>query len=332
MAAELRARTGGAPSAREHAAAPIALRTPHGLANRLRALAGCRALADERGAPLVVDWVRNGHCDRRFDDLFERRGWEAVRFAERGAPAEGPAGVRIDGSPCFTAVWAEHSREPEPDFCRRSVAYLRSLRPTAGLRERIDAYAEAHGLSECVGVHIRHTDNLSDHRKFAETEPSFDLEKVSRLDGFYALIDALCAGGRPVFVCTDAPDVAREVAARHDAVKIRPLRYDACATERHLRRRAGRGPLHWVGTRVRARLDARRGPRTWRTTPIEDGLIDLFLLGRCRSIVGTYYSSFSEIGALIGDVPLSVMEGAQPAPHAATGRIRALARGVGPVH
>jgi hypothetical protein len=73
-----------------------------------------------------------------------------------------------------------------------------------------------------------------------------------------------------------------------------------------------------------------RASSSWRTTSIGDALIDLMLLARCREIVGTYYSSFSEVSALIGDAPLSVMEATERVPSQSIRQIRAIASGALP--
>jgi hypothetical protein len=42
-----------------------------------------------------------------------------------------------------------------------------------------------------------------------------------------------------------------------------------------------------------------------RTTEIDIALADLILLGRFREVVGTCYSSFSKLSALLGNLPYS---------------------------
>lgn len=39
-----------------------------------------------------------------------------------------------------------------------------------------------------------------------------------------------------------------------------------------------------------------------------EGVVDFFCLSRCSEILGSYYSSFSEMAALYGDVPLTIMK------------------------
>jgi hypothetical protein len=51
-----------------------------------------------------------------------------------------------------------------------------------------------------------------------------------------------------------------------------------------------------------------------RTTAIDDALVDLYLLSRCRRVVATYWSSFGEMAAYVGGIPCSVMLGEHESP------------------
>lgn len=304
-----------------------------GLANRLRALVGCRALADGLGARLCVDWVANGACNARFDELFDCEGWETVRFVETSEferLRRNDDAILIEGAPWFTEIWAAHGGpfSSEGDFSRQALAHLRRLRPVRELQARIDAYLAVHELAECTGVHIRSTDNVHDYAVLARASAGFDRAKVSRLEGFIALIDARVAAGDCVFLSTDNQSVEQQIRARHEAVSSYSKAFDTRGFERHVKRNYERfGRLHRAVDRFRAAVARTPVESSWRTTSVGDGLIDLLLLSRCREIVGTYYSSFSEVSALIGDIPLAMMEGDRSVPDAFTERIRNHAAG-----
>jgi hypothetical protein len=304
-----------------------------GLANRLRALVGCRVLADALGAPLYVDWVANGACSARFDELFEYEGWEKARFvgtSEFERLRRNEEATLIIGEPWFTEIWASHGRSlsSEADFHQQALMHLRRLRPERELQARVDSFLAEHELAACTGVHIRSTDNVHDYEVLARSSAGFDREKISRLEGFMALIDARVAAGERVFLCTDNQSVEKQIRARHEAVSSYSKAYDTRGFERHVKRNYERfGLLHRAVDLFRAAGARPAAESSWRTTSVGDGLIDLLLLSRCREIVGTYYSSFSEISALIGDVPLAMMEGNRSVPHAFTERIRKVAAG-----
>jgi len=297
---------------------PVLLSAASGLANRLRALVGARALAEGMGVALWVDWRRNGACDAAFDELFEIDGWRDVRFvgaAEIEATACDAAAIRIDGCPWFTDLWSRHGPAPgdRDGFIRRAVALLRELRPTRPVRERVDAFLAGGALDACVGVHIRATDNVLDYDAAERADPVFDRRRVSHLAGFRTLIDARVAAGQGVFLCTDDRAIESELCARSDAVRchgkaFETREYDAFVKRTYGRFAGVRRVLH--GLRRRGAAEA-----SWRTTSVADALVDLLLLGRCGEIVGTYYSSFIEVAALMGDRPIAIMEGERPVSH-----------------
>jgi hypothetical protein len=299
-----------------------------GLANRLRALVGYRALASGSGAQLCVEWVSNGSCNARFRDLFEATGWEEVRFTSRSefeSLRRSDGAVEIVGEPWFTRIWHERGREfdSEADFNRKALAHLRALRPIPELSARIDAYLDAHDLAACTAIHIRSTDNVHDYAAMERADPDFEREKVSQLDGFMALIDARIAAGQGVFLCTDNPSIEAEIHARHAVVLSVAKEFESQRYERHVKRNyAIFGRVRRLADRTRYALGGRDPNVSWRTTSVADALVDLLLLSRCREIVGTYYSSVSEIAALIGDVPLAIMQGSRCVPHEFTERIR----------
>jgi hypothetical protein len=73
----------------------------------------------------------------------------------------------------------------------------------------------------------------------------------------------------------------------------------------------------------RPQLGAAAG--SWRTTSIEDAVVELYLLSRCKRVVGTYWSSFGWLAALIGQVPFLRVEGCDVVPHEGAGELVMLA-------
>ena len=299
-----------------------------GLANRLRALVGCRVLADLLGTRLCVDWVINGACNARFGDLFEKTGWEDVLFVETSEwqrLSRSDAGVVINGEPWFTEIWKTHCNEASSidDFNRSAVAHLQRLRPVSELRAQIDGYVAEHDLSSCTGIHVRSTDNVHDYENMARANPGFRMDRISKLEGFTALIDELVALGEPVFLCTDNDDIEQQILERHPGVLRHVKDYDTAGYERHVKKSFGRfGRLRRAADRVWSAFGRKSSDSTWRTTSVGDGLVDLLLLSHCREIVGTYYSSFSKVSALIGNSPLAIMEGTERVPNTFIEEIR----------
>jgi hypothetical protein len=104
--------------------------------------------------------------------------------------------------------------------------------------------------------------------RWAEKEPDFDRHSVSSLDGFMDEIRTRIRS-MPVFLSTDDAGLESMFQRRFPELVVFPKRYEQ------------------VGVR---------------TTPIADALSEMLLLGRCRRIVGTYFSAFSKFSAIWGEV------------------------------
>lgn len=89
---------------------------------------------------------------------------------------------------------------------------------------------------------------------------------------FYAKIDELIENDPSVriFLCTDDPDLKRAILEKYGKEKI---------LTREVR------PRYAIGG-------------------FEDGVIDMFLLSKCRQLYGTICSGFVELASKIGHIPL----------------------------
>lgn len=285
-----------------------------GLGNRLRALVGFRALAEFKQVPLLLHWARDGACDAEFTDLFEHTGWEDVRLinAEEAATRKVSQPERFHySSVWFTEVWRQHGQAfcSCEEFSRVAVKYLRLLHPRHELQARVDEFARAWNLAECTGLHIRMTDNVHSYDWWVRNDPHFALEKVSRIEGFQAAIKGLAEKGERAFLCTDNQEIAPRIGSTFNNLVLYQKAFDHQGFEHHVR-------THYkVPGRLQRALDQIKAvfrkapPSSWRTTDVADALIEMMLLSRCKQVIGTYYSSFSQVSALIGGIPLYRMEG-----------------------
>lgn len=300
-----------------------------GLANRLRALAGYYALAQVQGIDLHVHWIVNRACDTPFTDLFEPLEMEGIRFihVEETSRKEDPEAKAIFTiSPYFARIWVDHGHAfcEENPFLAIALRVLRSLTPRKHLREQLDTISSDLDIGACIGVHIRMTDNLNNYA--AWMAGGFDPQKASRLQGFRDYLTTLDSEGKRTFLATDNKDIESELTTRFATVVSAPKNYDMASFEGHARRESFTGRVG-LFSRMTARLYKTAGLHHahlgWlptvkdkmRTTPIEDAVIDLFLLSRCKSVVGTYWSSFGPVAALIGRRECSMMLGVQLQPH-----------------
>ncbi|MDD5389301.1 MAG: hypothetical protein PHD37_08140 [Gallionellaceae bacterium] len=285
-----------------------------GLGNRLRALVGFRALAEFQQLPLLLHWARDGACDAEFTDLFETAGWEAVRLidAEEAAARKASHPEQYHySSVWFTEVWLRHGQAlcSCDEFSRAAVKYLRLLRPRHELQSRVDEFAQARNLAQCTGLHIRMTDNVHSYDWWVKNDPHFDLEKVSQIEGFQAAIKVLADKGERAFLCTDNQEIAPRLSSTFNNLVVYQKAFDPQGFKHHVR-------THYsVPSRFQRAFDqikaafGKAPPSSWRTTDVADALIEMMLLSRCKQVIGTYYSSFSQVSALIGGIPLYRMEG-----------------------
>ena len=285
-----------------------------GLGNRLRALAGFRALAEFLQVPMLLHWGRDGACDAEFTDLFETAGWEDVRLIdaeEAAARRESHPERYHHSSVWFSEIWRQHGQGlcSGEDFARVAVRHLRALRPRRALQARVDEFARAQDLGPCTGMHIRMTDNVHAYDWWIKNDPDFVPEKVSRMEGFRTAIRNRAAAEERVFICTDNQEIARQLRTEFPNLVMYQKDFDDLGFVRHVRTHYGTpGRFSRLSERLRSTLGL-RAPTTWRTTDVSDALVEMLLLARCQRIIGTYYSSFSQVAALIGGVPLYRMEG-----------------------
>jgi hypothetical protein len=243
-----------------------------GLANRLRALVGYQALSRGLGVPFGLVWEVNRRCDTSFTDLFEQPDFELLppaAMAELGQDAD----VEVhEPAIWFNAIWRQvgQGRVEQGDFVGHVKGCLDELTPLEEISDVVERFGDAHPLETMTGVHIRYTDNLQAFEHWATRPgPAFDYASVSTIEGFVAAMERRKA--RRFFLATDNPDVESMLAGRFgDRLIVFPKQY-----------------RNIVG-------------RYGRTTSMPSALVDLLLLSRCREVIGTYYSSFSKLAAVIG--------------------------------
>jgi hypothetical protein len=287
-----------------------------GLGNRLRALVGFLALAEFQQAPMLLHWPRDGACDAEFTDLFEITGWEDVRLidAEEAVARKASHPERYYySSVWFTEIWQQYAQSlcTREAFSQVAIKHLRALRPRQELISRVEEFAQAHNLDQCTGLHIRMTDNVHAYDWWIKNDPHFVPEKVSRLDGFEAVIRESVTQNKGVFLCTDNQEISHQLRIDFSAIVMYQKAFDDQGFVHHVSTyydKQGRG------ARLLGKIKSMFGihaPTSWRTTDVTDALIEMLLLARCQRVIGTYYSSFSQVAALIGGVPLYRMEGNQ---------------------
>ncbi|MBT42232.1 MAG: hypothetical protein CMF12_06870 [Idiomarina sp.] len=137
----------------------------HGLGNRLRAIGSAAAIAKATGRELVIVWEPDHHCECRFSDLFDYNGEVLEKSFIEEAKSSGMSVYNYmeieEGSKKDELI----PKEISGDIYGRSAyvfqseysnwdeenKFIRSLKPSKQVQELIDNY----NLEGCVGVHVR---------------------------------------------------------------------------------------------------------------------------------------------------------------------------------
>lgn len=277
-------------------------------------MVGAKALAHVDQVPLLIYWEKHGSCFANFEDLYEISSWENTKLINKpeadNYKATSPERY-FHTAEWFTDIWREapsHQASFEY-YCQCAVSFLRQLQPQPNLQSIINNYAESNQLGQCIGIHIRLTDNVHAYEVWKKNDPHFNFEKVSSLDGFRKEIKNLKAQGKRVFLSTDNQDISDQLSYEFDNIIKYGQIYEDTGHLKHIN-------SHYGETNKKVPIAARlmkyfvgEQQESWRTTSIQDALIDLMLLSRCSRVIGTYYSSFSQISSLIGGNQLSIQSG-----------------------
>lgn len=240
-----------------------------GLGDRIRGVASGLAVASELGCRLLVKWTPDGACNARFEDLFDCPEVSSftrdlsVRDVERLSPRIAMT-QRQNMMP--SQAFELFSANPRTDvfgsrerFLGIWAEQLRRLRPVGSIREAIRDFVSTQFRERMTAIHLRRTDVLTDGSKGIRSENKSDFD-----DRMLAEIVAIHE--------QDAD--AGFLLASDDAEYFRTW-------EEKLR-----------GMGVHVVVYKKEWGSSFRQTSVRDALIDLYLIGHCRLILGSVWSSF----------------------------------------
>jgi len=261
-----------------------------GLANRLRALVGYQALSSCLKIPFYLCWIPSRDCDVEFTCLFDASEINLITAAEKQLMEDRYESVVYIANIWFSAIWHNHARGSVSwDYFRTQVVdYTNRLNPLSGIVNIVEEFSRQHNLHEAAAVHIRMTDNVDSYESWARRSHDFSPECVSRLEGFERFItDTLEADpATKIFLATDNQDVEKSMCKKYAGHLITyPKRY--------------RKQFKLTFSMQKLRFQR----QSQRTSSIKDALVEMLLLGRCRTIAGTYWSSYSEFTSFWSDRP-----------------------------
>lgn len=265
-----------------------------GLANRIRATLSAVALAEKSGISLKVVWFQDWALHAAFHDLFSPRCLpEGVRIAEAS-----PLDLLLHDRPrrknfhvpalfqklMFDTCLYEHQtdglRKNRFDFegwAGKGKVYMAAYLPfypypPQSLHDIFRPVAEVQSLIDRrSSVFSPYT--IGVHIRRTDNALSIRHSPLelffASIDGELAMHDNLC-----VYLATDSEDVKRAMRDRYaDRVVCAESRADRSSTN-----------------------------------GIREGLADLYTLARTRKIYGSFHSSFSELAAELGDIPLVIVK------------------------
>ena len=265
----------------------------HGLGNRMRAIASAAAIAAATDRELVIIWTPDDHCACSFDDLFLPSGavlshgfaseasamgmtlfnyMEVEPFAAKDAPITAGAFQDIYARSAFPLVHVSSNWNTE----NQAIA---TLQPNAVVRALVASVRNPNDLS----IHIRMEGGTgAEHLPYeaarnwsAEAHQLIDdSRKRSHFKYFLPRLDQLIAQGlaEKVFLAADTPAVYDEFRARYGA-----------------------------------RVAFLPRPAFDRSAPaIVYALADAILLGRAHRMLGSTWSSFSELAARLAPAPITL--------------------------
>lgn len=253
----------------------------HGLGNRLRAIGSAGAIAEKADLEMVVVWQPDDHCDCRFSDLFDYDGavieesfidravglgCTAYNYMEVEPGAEKDAEIRLGGGDIYarSAYVLNNSLSTWEDENR----FLRTLRPMEAVRDMVAGVRCPNDIS----AHVRMAGGKAYEHLPYESPENWGEEgheqiahwrEKSHFSHFIKRIDALIAEGKAdrIFLAADKPETYAE--------------FQAC-----------------FGDRL-AMLERDVYDRS--AEQLRYALADVLLLGSSPLLLGSTWSSFSEL-------------------------------------
>ncbi len=250
-----------------------------GLCNRMRAVSAARILAQRVERPLRVVWWRTPNCNARFDAIFETRHvpfqveekWAMAGIVRKMMRLRETVGERTGQVVLRGAAATPDGFEQDKieALARTRNVYIRSF---AKFLSKPDMFS----FFKPVASIQRHLDAMRNELEGAvgvhirRTDNVKAIEK-SPMSAFHKLMDAELSNreGTRFFVATDSPEAYAE-----------------------LKQKYGDRVFEFSKQTV-----SRADP-----SGISDAVVDLYALGACQKIIGSYWSSFTDTAAELRNI------------------------------
>jgi hypothetical protein len=251
-----------------------------GLANRLRSLASAMWAAEELGLKLVVSWQPDELLGSPIEALFRNHfhgpnpqlsSVSTIYYEEPTAlnldePKQGDPDEVIEISSCQAFGFKPEMEAYTRPFWTGLRGYLRRLKPIRDISKMVGRVSSTFGR-ETLGVHVRS----------GRGGMKFDQASHIQNDIFFAEIDEIL-DRKPdtrIFLACDSPEVVGEF-------------------------------REYLGGKITTLFGSWGDTLPGVVDPegMKMALADLLLLSKTRRILGSYFSSFSEIAAVLGACPV----------------------------
>lgn len=261
----------------------LILQPTGGICNRLRAMVSAQALAEACGSSLHVLWFQDQHLGARFEDLFVR-------------PRDVASVLNLSSERLFRVLNAAvcnliGRRLEQSDVERLNREHGDYVQFAAGRNVFIRTYSRFHCESDFSRIQPR-PEILAEVESYTLHQLNAVGVHLRRSDNTTSIvhsptelfIEAMQAElmknpETAFFVATDSPEDEQLL----------------------MRTFPGRIIIH-----PKSSLD-RREPGA-----IREAMVDLYCLARCRKLLGSYWSSFTDTAAAIGNVPLQIIRRESP--------------------
>ena len=245
-----------------------------GFCNRLRILCSYLCLSYFWDIPLFLCWHPEDACNCYFYKLFEPVcGTISPQSMLQLFRSENSARifyVYLDMNADIGMNLYQRYLKDDLDretFRRQYLEFVRKLKPKQQLLQKIEEFRQQHWTDDIIGLHIRRTDLLN-HLKYKKLDSNFSSDEM-----FISAIEKEISQGCSRFFLATDNEETQKLIYHHFPDQI--ISYCQTFNSEHKRQ-----------------------------TTLENALIDLYLLSSCQKIIGSYYSSFSNYAADLGNIPL----------------------------
>jgi hypothetical protein len=271
-----------------------------GLANRLRAIVGYKALCNLLGAKFYLCWSRHPSCNIEYQGILDDLDTYLISEADLGLLQRSSENLIITKSTWFDDIWLKFGRNhiSYPDYLDEIKRELHNIRFTTSIIREADIFKSQINLSDMIGFHIRYTDNILEYQQWArKSVGNFDINKISALEGFENII-AQSRQDIKFYLATDNQGILMKFIEKYYN-RIYYFAKDYIFAN---------DPLECISKTIHDEIIITKTSKK-RTTSIPSAAIEMLLLGNCKAIVGTYYSSFGKFSAIRSDTPYSEVNG-----------------------